>query len=55
MKEISASKKEKLLSQIDLMEFKIRVISMDALLNEALTYLGMKVKTYDKLMEMVNQ
>ena len=24
-------------------------------LNEALTYLGMKVKTYDKLMEMVNQ
>ncbi len=35
MKEISASKKEKLLSQIDLMEFKIRVISMDALLNNA--------------------
>ena len=36
MKEISTSKKEKLLSQIDLMEFKIRVISMDALLNNAI-------------------
>ena len=36
MKEISALKKEKLLSQIDLMEFKIRVISVDSLLNNAI-------------------
>ncbi|MCL5803437.1 MAG: hypothetical protein M1529_06425 [Candidatus Thermoplasmatota archaeon] len=36
MKDITTSKKEKLLEKIDLMEFKIKIISMDSLLNNAI-------------------